>query len=68
MVLSFLSFFKSPLLPNFNKMAERELLTMGVQQLEDIFSIAHSNLRCWLIIWGLGAKDVSAERRKLGVS
>jgi hypothetical protein len=56
------------LLPNFNKMAERELLTMGVQQLEDIFSIAHSNLRCWLNVWGLGAKYVSAERRKLGVS
>jgi hypothetical protein len=34
---------------------------MGVQRLEDIFSIVSTNLLTWLNILGLGANDVSAE-------
>jgi hypothetical protein len=64
--LRFLSFFKGALLLNFNSLVERELLIMGVQRLEDIFSIISTNLRNWLNILGLGANDVSAERRKSG--
>ena len=44
----FLSFFKGALLPNFNKIVEREFLTMGVQQLKDTFSTVRTNLRSWL--------------------
>ena len=39
---------------------------MGFEQLEDIFSIVHTNLPVWLNILCLGAKDVSAEQRKSG--
>ena len=40
----FLSFFKDILFPpKFNKMAECELLIMGVQQLENTFCNFHAN-------------------------
>ena len=41
----FLSAFTGALLPTFNKMVESELLMMGVQQLQDIFSILRTNWR-----------------------
>ena len=34
--------------PNFNKMVWFELLNMGVQQLEDVFSVVHKNFRAWI--------------------
>ena len=34
---------------------------MGVQRLEDIFSIVLKILRAWLYIFGLGTKDGSVE-------
>jgi hypothetical protein len=37
--LKFHSFFNDALLPNFEKIVEREFLIIGPQQLEDIFSI-----------------------------
>jgi len=43
----FLCFFKGALLPYFNKMIEHELPIMGVRQLEDVFSMAHKNVRAW---------------------
>ena len=61
--LSFLSFFKGALLPNFNKMVERDLSIMWVQQLKDIFSIVLKNLGAWLML-GLQANAVIAERCK----
>jgi hypothetical protein len=42
--LRLLSFFKGVLFQNFNSVVERELLVMGVQRLEDIFSIVSTNL------------------------
>jgi hypothetical protein len=49
--------FKGALLPNLNKMIDRELIT-GVRQHENIFNIACSNLRAWLSSLRLGAKNV----------
>jgi len=46
--LSFLSFFNDALFPNFEKVAEREFLIIGAQQLEDIFSISRTNRRACL--------------------
>ena len=43
--LRFLSFFKGVLFQKFKSVVERELLVMGVQRLEDIFSIVSTNLR-----------------------
>jgi len=57
--LRFLSFLKGPLLPNFNKIFERDLLIAVLQLLEDIFSIGHTDLRFWLSILVLGTNDVS---------
>ena len=57
-------FFTGALFPKFNRMVERELLTTGVQHIEDIFSIMSTNLFVWLSILGLGATDVCAEMRK----
>jgi hypothetical protein len=34
---------------------------IGLQQLEDVFSIAHMNLQAWLNKMGLGANGVSGE-------
>jgi len=45
------------MLPNFNEIIERQILIMGVQQLEDTFSILLRNMRSWLSIVGLGAND-----------
>jgi spore cortex formation protein SpoVR/YcgB (stage V sporulation) len=45
-------------------MAYREILTTGVQQLEDMFSNGRINLRVWLETLGLGANVVSGERRR----
>jgi hypothetical protein len=52
--LMFPSFFRCALLPYFNKIVERELLVLGVQQIEDIFSIVFTNLRTWLSMFGMG--------------
>ena len=64
--LKFLSFFKGVLFQNFNRVVELELLVMGVQRLEDIFSIVSTDLRNWLNIIGSGSKRPSAERSKSG--
>jgi len=53
----FISFIKGALFPNFSKVVECEFLFMGVQQLEDTFSVARTNLPAWLNILGLGAND-----------
>jgi hypothetical protein len=52
------------LLPTFNKTVDSELLIMGVQQLEDVFSIVQRNFRAWINRSVLEEKDLSAERRK----
>jgi hypothetical protein len=39
-------------------MVRHELLNMGVQQLEDVFSILRKNFRAWLQILGLEAEDI----------
>jgi hypothetical protein len=39
-----ISFIKGALFPNFKNIVERELLTVGVQQLEDIFSIVRDSM------------------------
>jgi hypothetical protein len=49
------------LLPNFNKMVRREILNMGVQQLEDVFSIAHTNFRAWINTSDLEENDVKLD-------
>jgi hypothetical protein len=49
-------------------MVEHEILIMGIQQLEDIFSIARRNFRSWFDMLGLGANDVSSEGRKSDVT
>jgi hypothetical protein len=49
------------LLPNFNKVVRREILNMGVQQLEDVFSIAHTNFRAWINSSDLEEKDVKLD-------
>jgi hypothetical protein len=54
------------LLPNFNKIVEREFLITGFQQLEDVFSIVPTNLCAWFNVLGLAANDLSTERRKSG--
>jgi len=62
--LRFRNFFKVALLPNVNNMAYRAILTTGVQQLEDIFSIGRTNLRVWYDTMGLGANGARGERRR----
>jgi hypothetical protein len=47
----FLCFIKGSLLPNFNKVIAYELPIMGARQLEDIFGMAHTNLRARLMYW-----------------
>jgi hypothetical protein len=65
--LRYLSFFKGSLLPNLKKnMVQHEPLIVEVQQLEDIFSILRTDLCAPFKILGVGANDVSAERRKTG--
>jgi hypothetical protein len=44
--LWFLGFFDGVLIPNFNRVVERELI-VAVLQLEDIFSVVYTNLRTW---------------------
>jgi hypothetical protein len=56
------------LLSNFNSMIEREILVKGIQQPEDIFSIAHRNFLACLTYWGLGANDLSSDRLKSEVT
>jgi len=60
--------FQAALLRNFNKTVRRELLIMGVQQLEDVFSILRKNFRAWTNMSCLEEKNLSAERRKPGES
>jgi hypothetical protein len=43
--ITFLILFTAALLRNFNKMVERELLIVVLQELEDMFSITPMNLR-----------------------
>lgn len=61
--LRLLNYFKAAPLLNFNRIVKRALLIIGVQQFEDIFSTAGTNLRSWLNVVGLGPKDVRTERR-----
>ena len=56
----FLAFFT--MISNFNKMVNCELLIIGFQQLDSIYSIITSYLSTCLNIFGLGAYDVSAEQ------
>jgi hypothetical protein len=37
--------------PNFKKMIENELLTMGIQQIKNLFSIVVKNCMLGLIDW-----------------
>jgi len=50
---------KGALLPNFNKICERDLLIAVIQLLEDIFSIGRTDLRFWLSTLVLRTNDVS---------
>jgi hypothetical protein len=45
----------------FKKKLSCELITLGAQQLEYIYSIKHVNLLFWLNILCLGLNDVSVE-------
>jgi len=51
--------FKAALLPNFNKTVRRELLNMGVQQLEDVFGIFRTKFRAWNNMSGLEEKNLA---------
>lgn len=42
----------------------RELLILGVQQLEDIYRIMSMNLCAWLNLLGMETNDASAKRRR----
>jgi len=53
--------FKAASLPNFNKMVRCELLIMGVQQLEDVFSILRTNFRAWINTSDIEEKDVKLD-------
>jgi len=55
---------KAALLPNFNKTVRCELLIIGVQQPEDVFSILSKNFRAWLQILDLEAKDTLTKNLK----
>jgi len=44
------------LLPNVNRMVERDLLIMGIQQIEYIFDVV-----CTTNIFGPGSDDMNAE-------
>ena len=61
--LTLVSCFKDALRQNSNK-----LLIIDVQQLEDFFRIAHTNLRAWLNIMVLGLVDFRTERSKYGMT
>jgi hypothetical protein len=54
---------KGALLQNFKKFAEREHLTMGVQQLKKILDILRGNIGICVNMLGLGANDITVERR-----
>jgi len=56
---TFLNSCKSTLLQNFKKLVEHEFLIRGVQQLENMFSIARKDLYSWLNTVCLGANDLS---------
>jgi hypothetical protein len=45
-------------------MVKSDILIMGIQQSEEIFSTVGTNLSAWPNIMGLGTRNVSAERRK----
>lgn len=64
--LRFVRFFKSTLLPNFNTTVEREFPIVGGQQLEDTFSIVHTNMRSLLNMFGLGTNEVRVKLHKSG--
>jgi hypothetical protein len=49
------------LLPNVNRMVERDLLIVGIQQIEYIFDII-----CTINIFRPGSDDVSAKEVRLG--
>jgi hypothetical protein len=55
------SAFQQHLIPNFNRIAERELSIMKVQQTEYIFSVEHENFCALTDILGARANDVRAE-------
>ena len=56
---TFLNSCKSTLFQNFKKMVAHEFLIRGVQQLENMFSIARKDLYSWLNIVCLGVNDLS---------
>jgi len=57
--LRYLSFFKSALLTNFNKIVKRDLLVMGAWQLKHILSIVAMNVHAWLNVLCLGTNNIS---------
>jgi hypothetical protein len=57
----FPSFFNGDLLPNYNRIFERDILIMVVQRLEDIFSIV---LNGFVRLAEYTLNDVIAEQRK----
>jgi hypothetical protein len=65
----FLSFFKGALLQNFNRVVERDLMIVVLQQLEDTFSILRTNLCPCLKVPGVGTNAVTADEgsRKMAV-
>jgi hypothetical protein len=54
--------FKGVLLPNFNRIVERELLIVAVQRLEGSFNIARTNLSISLDISDFGCKRRKCEQ------
>jgi hypothetical protein len=56
---TFLNSCKSTLFQNFKKMVAHEFLIRGVQQLENMFSIACKDLYSWLNIVCLSVNDLS---------
>jgi hypothetical protein len=51
------------LFSNSNSVVNSELLVMGLQRLEDNFSIVRTNLRPWFYVFGLNTNDGSVEWR-----
>jgi hypothetical protein len=66
--LRFLIFFKRSLLPNFKEIFECKFLTVGTQQLDEIFGILLMNLLSLVNILSLGPKDVRNYVRRNDVS
>jgi hypothetical protein len=63
-MLGFCSFFKVESFPDFNKIIERELTIIGIQQIEEIFSTERKIFCTWIYtVLKLEGKNASTERR-----